>query len=423
MKISKLSMMVAVAAMSLSSCMNEDFPLANSRKGSMSLSVDYLKPTITRAGVETSDFYVAIYELENNDWYRTYEKASLIPNKITMPIGQYYVKAHTPGTLEKIMETPYYAGVDTFEILENVMTESTVVCRMANGSFTVKFSSDFTQAFSDWTISLTDGSESAIIYTSQDGTNVPTMYMQFAEAVSALTVNFIGTTVDGNRISTTNKLTKKQASEQYDSDSEYFSGGDAIVLNLRPVESTDGNISSITINANISFEESEESFDMEVEDVIPDTPEEEQPEQPGGGEASNAITLDLPQSMVITEDTDPSLGDTEIKASAGIKSIKVKMSSTSEDMVSSLADLSGSYEGIDFLVAGTEVVANQGLVALFSDLGQTLEVPAEGDTEYVFPIGNFFGFLMLLPGDHSFELLVTDVQGNTKSGELTLTVE
>ena len=60
---------------------------------------------------------------------------------------------------------------------------------------------------------------------------------------------------------------------------------------------------------------------------------------------------------------------------------------------------------------------------MFSDLDQTLEVPAEGDTEYVFPIGNFFGFLMLLPGDHSFELLVTDVQGNTKSGELTLTVE
>lgn len=415
-------MMVAVAAMSLSSCMNEDFPSANSRKGSMSLSVDYLKPTITRAGVETSDFHVAIYEAEDNDWYCTYEKASLIPNKITMPIGKYYVKAHTPGNLQKIMETPYYAGVDTFEIIENYITESTVVCRMANGSFTVKFSSDFTQAFSDWTISLTDGSESAIIYTSQDGTNVPTMYMQFAEAVSALTVNFIGTTVDGNRISTTNKLTKKQASEQYDSDTEYFSGGDAIVLNLRPVESTDGNISSITINANISFEESEDSFDMEVEDVIPDTPEEEQPEQPGG-EASNAITLDLPQSMVITEDTDPSLGDTEIKASAGIKSIKVKMSSTSEDMMSSLADLSGSYEGIDFLVAGTEVVANQGLVALFSDLGQTLEVPAEGDTEYVFPIGNFFGFLMLLPGDHSFELLVTDVQGNTKSGELTLTVE
>lgn len=416
-------MMGTVAALSLSSCMNEDFPSANSRKGSMSLSVDYLKPTITRAGVETSDFHVAIYEAEDNDWYCTYEKASLIPNKITMPIGAYYVKAHTPGTLQKIMESPYYAGVDEFEILENVITKSTVVCRMANGSFTVKFSSDFTQAFSDWTISLTDGSESAVIYTSQDGTNVPTMYMQFAEAVSALTVNFIGTTVDGNRISTTNKLTKKQASEQYDSDTEYFSGGDAIVLNLRPVESTDGNISSITINANISFEESEESFDMEVEDVIPDTPEEEQPEQPGdGGEASNAITLQLPQNMVVSATTNPSLGDTYIKADNGIKSIVVKVTSTSEDMSGALADLAGEYEGIDF-DNGTEVVGSQGLVSLFSDLGQELSVPAEGDTEYVFPIGNFFPFLVILPGEHTFILTVTDMNGNTKDGQLTLTIE
>lgn len=416
-------MMGTVAALSLSSCMNEDFPSANSRKGSMSLSVDYLKPTITRAGVETSDFHVAIYEAEDNDWYCTYEKAYLIPNKITMPIGEYYVKAHTPGTLQKIMESPYYAGVDEFEILENVITKSTVVCRMANGSFTVKFSSDFTQAFSDWTISLTDGSESAIIYTSQDGTNVPTMYMQFAEAVSALTVNFIGTTVDGNRISTTNKLTKKQASEQYDSDTEYFSGGDAIVLNLRPVESTDGNISSITINANISFEESEESFDMEVEDVIPDTPEEEQPEQPGdGGEVSNAITLDLPDDMTVSAATDPSLGDTYIAAEKGIKSIKVSMSSTSDAMIGSLRDLARNYPGVDFL-AGAEVVDNEKMVKLFSDLGQTLAVPSVGDTEYTFPIGNFFTLLAFLPGEHTFTLTIIDLQGNTKDGVLKLTVE
>ncbi|MBQ5838964.1 MAG: DUF4493 domain-containing protein [Bacteroidaceae bacterium] len=422
MKISKLLMMGTVAALSLSSCMNEDFPSANSRKGSMSLSVDYLKPTITRAGVETSDFYVAIYEAEDNDWYCTYEKASLIPNKITMPIGAYYVKAHTPGTLQKIMESPYYAGVDEFEILENVITKSTVVCRMANGSFTVKFSSDFTQAFSDWTISLTDGSESAIIYTSQDGTNVPTMYMQFAEAVSALTVNFIGTTVDGNRISTTNKLTKKQASEQYDSDTEYFSGGDAIGLNLRPVESTDGNISSITINANISFEESEESFDMEVEDVIPDTPEEEQPEQPGdGGEASNAITLQLPQNMVVSATTNPSLGDTYISATNGLKSIMVKVSSTSDEMLSSLADLNTEH-GVDF-VSGAEVVGNQQVVSLFEALNKPLSVPTEGDTEYTFPIGNFFTLLSFLSGEHTFDLVVTDMQGNKKSGSLTLTVE
>ncbi|MBR4856086.1 MAG: hypothetical protein IKU94_05610, partial [Bacteroidaceae bacterium] len=60
---------------------------------------------------------------------------------------------------------------------------------------------------------------------------------------------------------------------------------------------------------------------------------------------------------------------------------------------------------------------------LFSQLGQSLSVPAEGDTEYTFPIGNFFVLLSVLPGEHSFGLTVTDMQGNTTSGGLTLTVE
>lgn len=419
MKISKILMLGVMAGLSLTSCMNEDFPSANSRKGSMHLAVEHLKPTITRA-VETADFPVMIYEAKTGEWYETFAKASEVPAKITMPVGKYYVEAHSPGKLEKIMETPYYAGVDTFEILENISTKSTVVCRMANGSFTVRFSNDFTQTFPEWTISINDGSGSAIVYTSVDGTNLPTMYMQFAENVEVLNVNFVGITTTGNRISTSNKLTKKQASEQYDSDSEYFSGGDAIVLNLSPVESTDGDITGITINANISFEETEEDFEMEVEDVIPDTPEEDEPgdEQP---EESSAITLNLPADMVVSMTTDPSLGDTYIGATNGLKSIRVKVSSTSKDMISSLTDLNTEH-GVDF-ISGAEVVGNQKVVKLFEALNKPLSVPSEGDTEYTFPIGNFFTLLSLLPGEHTFDLVITDMQGDKKSGSLTLTVE
>lgn len=126
--------------------------------------------------------------------------------------------------------------------------------------------------------------------------------------------------------------------------------------------------------------------------------------------------------MVVSAATDPSLGDTYIAAENGIKSIKVKMSSTSEDMISSLNDLAGNYDGVDF-ISGAEVVGNQEMVRLFGDLGQTLAVPAEGDTEYTFPIGNFFTLLAFLPGEHTFTLTITDMQGNTKDGLLKLTVE
>lgn len=427
MKMNKILMLGTIACLGLSSCMNEDIPSSSSVQGSISLNVDYLVPSTTRA-VETKDFPVAVYELEGNKVFAEYEYASQVPAEITMPVGLYYATAHTPGNMDKIMSNPYYQGVDTFEILKDIKTISTVVCRMANGSFTIRYSQDFTSAFSDWQITIDDGSESALIYTKEkDGLNPPTMYIDFAKGVKEMNFTFVGTTVDGNRITSANNLTKKQAAEKYDSDTEFFSGGDAIVIDLKPTESMEGKVTGIEVKANISFEESEGNFEMEVEDKVTDsdTPGEggeDTPDTPGEGGDPNAIVLTLPADMVVNGDTDPSLGDTHIKAVNGIKSVIVKVTSTSEDMMGALVELGGAYEGIDF-ENGTEVVGSVGLVALFSDLGQELSVPAEGDKEYVFPIGNFFPFLVILPGDHTFILSVTDMNGNTKDGQLTLTIE
>ena len=424
MNISKILLLGTFVGMSMSSCVNEEFPTIDSRQGSVSLDVDHLKPSATRA-VETADFPVAIYALEGDKEVASFDKASLVPEQMKMSVGNYYAIAHTPGVMDKIMDRPYYSGRDDFEILPNINTVSTVVCRMANGSFKITFSSDFSQAFTSWTVSIDDGTSSAIIYTyEKDGWTPPVTYMAFEENVEVLNVNFTGTTTSGNRIAASNKLTKKSASEQYDSDNPYFSGGDAIEIEFRPVESTEGDITGITLKADIQFEESEENFEMEVEDNTSGGDEggEGGEDTPGEGGDSEAITLNLPQDMTVGMDTDPSLGDTYIASENGLKSISVKMSSTSEDMISSLQDLSGNYNGVDF-INGAEVVGNQEMVRLFGDLGQTLAVPAEGDTEYTFPIGNFFTLLAFLPGEHTFTLTITDMNGNTKDGILKLTVE
>lgn len=417
-----------LVALGMASCMNEDFPTVNSKHGTMSLDVDKLKPQSTRA-IETDDFPVTIYTQDSRE-VMSFEKASEVPSKVKLAVGNYFAVAHTPGNLDKIMTSPYYSGKEEFEILKDIDTKTTVVCRMANGSFKVTFSPDFPLAFSSWTITIDDGSASAIAYTSEkDGVNPAITYMTFEENVSALTVNFVGTTTKGNRIVTSNKLTKKAATEQYDNDNPNFSGGDAIELVFQPVESTEGEISGITLKADIQFEESEETFEMEVEDNVTDdnggnTPGdgEETPDTPGAGGDSDAITLNLPNDMVVSASTDPSLGNTYIASTNGLKSIKVSMDSSSDAMISSLQDLSGNYDGVDF-INGAEVVGNQEMVRLFDDLYQTLDVPAEGDTEYTFPIGNFFTLLAFLPGEHTFTLTITDLKGNTKDGKLKLTVE
>lgn len=415
MKVLKHILVGTAALLGLYSCTNENLSTTENRMGSMSLNVDKLYPT---RAVETNDYPVAIYSLDDNSLIASYERADQVPNKLKMNIGLYYAEAHAPGVMDKIMDAPYYAGRDTFEILQNINTESTVVCRMANGCISVQYSQQFIETFTDWTVTVNDGGGSAIVYTrAEHGLNPSPLYIRFEENVQMLIVNFAGTTVGGNRITTASTLTKQQASERYDSDTKNFEGGDHIVINFEPVEGTEGEVTGITITANIKFEESEEDFEMEVEDFIPEDEEEDDPT-----EENTAITLNLPKDMVVSGATDPALGNTYIAAEHGIKSILVKITSTSEDMMNELGSLANNYEGVDF-AAGAEVVGNGNMVSLFSALGQSLSVPSVGDTEYTFPIGNFFGLLQFLPGEHTFSLTIIDMQDNIKNGFLKLTVE
>lgn len=429
MTISKKILLGAFMGLAFASCANEEFPTSEnfastSEGGTMELHVNKVAPSATRA-VETADFPVTVRSLNTNQVVASYNRADEVPAQIKMNTGEYYAEAHSPLQLKRIMDVPYYAGCDTFEILQNINTISNIVCRMVNGCITVRFSDDFTTVFKSWTITIDDGNETAIIYTDTKGGLNPTpTYIRFEDNVKELNVEFIGITAKDNRITSSNILTKRQAAEQYDSDNENFSGGDHIVVNFSPVEATDGDVAGLTITANIQFEESEENFTLEVEDKLfagGGSDDNENPGEDAEGD-SDAITLNLPADMVVSVATDPALGDTYIAAEHGIKSIRVKMSSTSEDMMSSLADLAGNYDGVDF-ATGAEVVENQNMVTLFGDLGQTLAVPSEGDKEYTFPIGNFFTLLAVLPGEHSFTLTITDMQGGTKNGKLKLTVE
>ena len=325
------------------------------------------------------------------------------------------------------MDKPYYTGRDEFEIIQGTNTESTVTCRMANGKFTVSFEADFANVFTQWTISIDDGTETAIIYTDKDGLQPTPMYLTYEENVDVLNVNFVGTTASGNKITASNKLTKKNASNQYDSDDEFFSGGDCIEIKFAPVESTEGDITGITLKADIKFEESEETFEMEVEYNITDNGgEEEGGETPGGdnsGEGDDsAIRLELPSDMVIYEDTDPSSGNAIITTENGIQSVMVKVSSSEDALIGVLQILASKNAALD-LVGGTDIVNNQALSDYLAGLDKEVQMPATGDKDYTFPIGAFFELLSSFSGVHTFKLTVTDMQGNTKSGVLNLTVQ
>ena len=421
MRISSKLLLGAMSISALTACTSETFDgFGGKETGVAQFNIDIKNPE-SRAVSETRDFPVKIYNAQGEKVF-SYDAASLIPEKVIMEVGNYTVESNTPGIIRKTMTEPYYKGTEPMEILKGITTNVEVICKMQNSLISVSYGEDFKQVFSSWEITISDNVDTNYGFTQNTGSSI---YLYFGEeGAKELTVNFRGVTTEGSTIASRSKLTKNQADESYDDDRENFTGGDALKLNFTPTESTEGKITDILINADVVFEETTSDVIVDVIDK-PGFGEgegggSEEPIDPTPGD-DNAITLNLPSNMTVSSDTDPALGDTYIKADNGLKSIKVKVSSTSEDMLSSLQALSAGY-GVDF-IAGAEVVQNQQLVNLFTKLGQPLTVPNEGDTEYTFPIGNFFGMLVILPGDHTFDLIITDMNGNTKSGKLVLTVE
>ena len=421
MKLQNTLLAGAIAIAALSSCCNEDAFDAMEQTGKMQLAVDIAKPQ-ARATSEVTDFPVIIYNAAGTQ-VASYNTVADVPANVTLEVGNYNVESHTPGSISKKMAAPYYKGVQDVEILKDITSQVNVLCKMQNSKITVNYSDEFRNVFSTWEITVNDGSETALSFTNSSTSN--STYWYFGEGgVESLKVNFRGATTTGASIASSYILTKDQASESYDDDRQNFGGGDAITLNFNPTESTEGNITSITINANVTFTETNETVDIEVVDK-PGFNEGggtggEDPNP--GGDDETGITLNLPGDMSFSASTvpDKSAGDTYIAAENGLKSITVSLASTSDEMNEQLGLLNEGY-GVDF-INGAEIVGNQNVVALFASLNQTLDVPAEGATEYTFPIGNFFNLLVILPGEHTFNLTVTDMNGNTKSGKLKITI-
>ena len=421
MKLKYLLLAGFTAVAALSACVSENQDIEGTGyadKGRMSLSVNRAEPMQTRATSVVTNYPVILYDAEGRvlDSWNTVEE---VPNPYVLSVGNYSVESHTPGILKKKMDTPYYKGTAAVEIIKDNTTNVEVTCKMQNSPITLNYDADFLSVFTSWSITLDDGSETALAFTKEDGNTTATTYWLFEGEVDELVLNFRGTTKEGSTVSARNTLTKNQAAQHYDGDLQHFTGGDALVINFTPVESTAGKVVSITINATVTFTETETTVGLEVTDNGNLEPTPGTGGETGGDDTS--ITLNLPNNMTVNAATDKSLGDTYIKCDNGIKSIKVSIESTSDEMLESLGDLNTNY-GVDF-IGGAEIVGNQSVVQLFNDLNQPLSVPAVNDADYTFPIGNFFGLLGFLSGEHTFNMVVEDMNGNKKNGKLVLTVE
>ena len=409
--------------------------------GLLELSVQAKSPAVTKAAsVSTDDFPVSIVgkSVDGEEVERNYDAVADLPESILLPVGSYSVVSHTKGVLEKKLEAPYYKGSSDMEIKKDITSSAKVTCKMQNSRIQLNYSSEFLAKFTEWTIMLDDGSETALSVqeTSANASASPApIYWYFGEGgAETVTLNIRAKTIEGNTVTMAPYVFKKEdAKEKYDDvDNPNFTGGEALIIDLKPgneEDPTTGTVKSISVTISVIFENHNEAVDIPVEDkeeTKPDPDPDPTPEDKAPSLSCDAFENGVKYSM--TKQDWPATTDVVISASEGIASMKVIIEGGNPGFSSSVKDLNFTGEGRELI----------GDADLSESLGMAM--PAEGDTEYTFPIAGFYTMMNIYgptidtdattgignapdgKESHVFKITITDKKGQTASAELRVTI-
>lgn len=422
-----------MAIAGLASCTNEDFP--KGEQGHMKLhNVAIAEPAGTRANSaytdeqlaampKATDYPIEIYDAQNN-LVKRYETASQFPSEgIPMNVGNYTVESHTTGILQKKMTSPYYKGTEPISIQTGIVTDVDVVCKMQNSKIQVNYSKEFTDLYRTWTITIDDGSETALMFNNEDGDNPVPVYWFFEGDVESLTVQFQGILdSDGAPVTDTKVLSKDNFQRPYaDDDSQTFTGGDQLIFNFEPSEATTGEM-GITLTATITFDETEESVTVYLTDK--NLKDDEGGEGGEGGDTppvgdetpSLECTGGWNVSFSASEDEE-NLPMTEVvvKTPKGLKSLKVTVTGGN----------AGFGNATGFL-QDLEIIGSEDLGDIFDGVDGA-ELPKTGDKLYKFPVYAFYSMIQMFGATdagkaHEFYMVAEDMDGTVKDGTLKITV-
>lgn len=393
--------------------------------------------------VDAANFNVEIYNSEGV--FKAFESYDELPETIALPEGSYTVKAHTPGEIQPKMSEPYYNGETKLSITKDTETAAKVICTMQNTKIKLIYGPTFATTFSSWTITVSDGSENILTFT-QDDLNPDAIYWLIADEVSGITVHIDATLPNnGGKVSEDRIITKPD-----DAESNFWAGSDALTITMEPGEPSDPeNPTGVTIDVKVevSFTDSEVTEEIPVEDGNGE--EGGEPTDPGEGDGEdedttdpgegNGPTITFPKNNYILPDDSNAPADAVISASAGLKSVVVKIipGNTSFEDALKLLPNAGTTEDkkkLD-LIAGVELVDNTLLPDIIKMAIQGANIPKLVSdpitTSYTFPVGSFFDALAGLgttgvdgkPSSHSFAITVEDMNGETTSSVLSVSVK
>ena len=347
---------------------------------------------------------------------------------IKLPTGNYEIEAHSPGEFADKMKDPYYGGIEKITIESSLESTTTVKCKIQNVKIAMNFTAEFINYYDEWSITVDDKYGHSDVYTQENPDPAPVYWKMSAETDKIYVTGTATVKETGDIVPIDEVLTKKESADFTEGDdSPYFGGGDGLAITLSPAKEVELNKSGITITVEGFNQETNENIDIEVE--VGEDPEKPEPPVTGDGP-----TITIPQDSYILPADIKSEATALMTSSLGLKSVKVKIvagNESFEDALGLLPDMfpdDADKKAKVNLLEGVELMDNDVLPTVISMIlnGKEIPIPSSGDTEYSFPVNNFFEALLSLgktdTAAHLFEITVIDNNNKSESKNLSVTV-
>ena len=406
--------------------------------GTLSLSVETGK--VTRGTTDQVDQFPVVITGKDVEYTKKFDSYAELKQagKVKLPVGTYTIEACSPGEFKSEMTEPFYGGEQEVKIQKDVTSETSVVCTMQNVKISIELTDEFLATYQDWTITVTDKKQNghAETYTkAEDGETPAPVYWKMDEGVETIYINGTAKTNGGEDVTISGTAKKSNLPEFEEGDDIYFVGGDELKIDFTPVKvegSTPG-IEKDGIQITITLFNSEKNKNVEIP-VNPGTDggDTEEPgtgedggdeggeDGDGGGETAAGPTISFPQSTYTLPDDADKNANATITAEAGLKSVKVEIIAGNDVFGGAI---NAMFKGENPF----ELIGNEELSAVFESMH--IQLPEANDTEYNFPVGNFFSLLAddsfgptTTVDGHIFQITVTDQNGKTVSGKLNVIV-
>lgn len=350
---------------------------------SMNVDVDNsIKETLPATGVDVNDYSVSITNTATHavcgNW-----KYSDMPQVITLPAGDYKIDIENAPLQAAAWDSPYYHVDRLFSVKENeICSLGEMTCVLSNVAVSVRYSDALKAALGNDVNVTVSAADNASLDFSADEARIG--YFAMPDDASTLVASFSGT-INGHYTTLVKTFTGIKTGQHH-----------YVTFSVN-----NGSIDpGLIIDADITFD------DVDID--IPGGEEPDPGDRPGedGAPTITSQTLDLNGVNTVTDDL---VARVDIAAPNGIDRLEVTI--VSESLTPDELTGVGLTDHFDLAHPGEFDDALQGL-------GFQTGSDIIGKESLTFDISSFMPLLVFFPGNHNFQLDVTDSKGLTVSATL-----